>query len=119
MLLDPSTLVDRKITENHAAIPLFTLHFHPKDLDNGNMFLYPQGCSGIRDNNGIKFLYLRQRILHASSQGLQIVCGRVNRHIGAIKTASFPKTLKKNENSRLKRDGYLLVVFIHFSIDDI
>jgi hypothetical protein len=37
---------------------IFTL----KDRDNGGLFRYLQECDGIRDNSGIHFLYLRQRV---------------------------------------------------------
>jgi hypothetical protein len=44
--MNPNTHADRKITENRAAIPLFPPIFTPNDQDNG-----------IRENNGIRFLY--------------------------------------------------------------
>jgi hypothetical protein len=57
-VMDPITDVDRKITENRAAISPFPIIFALKNRNNGSQFRYFQECNEIRDNRGIQFLYL-------------------------------------------------------------
>jgi hypothetical protein len=71
--IDPSTRVDGKIKEDRSAIPLFTVIFIRKNQNNGSLFRKILECNGIRDNNGIQFLYLRKYIATTSSRELQVV----------------------------------------------
>jgi hypothetical protein len=59
-VIAPNTGVDGEITENRSSNPLFTFIFTSKNRVNGSLFRYLQKCNGIRSNNGIRFLYLRQ-----------------------------------------------------------
>jgi hypothetical protein len=71
--MDPNPGIGSKITENRSSNSPFTIDFTQKRLNNGRLFRYIQEYNGTKNNNGIRFLYTRQRVAHAPSESFQIV----------------------------------------------
>jgi hypothetical protein len=69
-VMEPSIRVVSKIKENRSVNPLFAILFNQKDRNRGSLFRYIRGCNEIWGDNGIQFLYLRQRVAPASSNGI-------------------------------------------------
>jgi hypothetical protein len=79
--IDPSPRVECKIKENRSAIPLFTIIFTPKARYRGILFRYLQASNGIRDNNGMQFLYSRATSCPSNASGLYVDCTFVQKSV--------------------------------------